>query len=96
MQLENQKSKAARQRTTNKDLPPGSQDGNRFRRHFIPTFIKLVAAGNDPWVIVDKDAVILLQRAWKKIYRDVELVVTVNDSVFYNVSHTSEYFTCLN
>jgi hypothetical protein len=44
--LKDHNSKAAR-RGTNKDLPSGCQDGNQFRRHFIPTFLKLAAAGSD-------------------------------------------------
>ena len=89
-------SKAVR-RGTNKDLPPRCQDGNRFCRHFIPTFLKLAAAGDDPWVVVDKETVNMLQMAWKKVYgKDIELVVMVNDSVFYNVSRPSTHALYLN
>ena len=93
---EEQTSKASR-RGTNKDLPPRCQDGNRFCHHFIPTFLKLAAAGDNPWVIEDQEAVNMLQTAWKKVYgKDIELVVMVNDSVFLNVSCTSKHVIYLN
>jgi hypothetical protein len=77
----------ARQRSSNKNLPAGSQDGNRYRRHFIPTLLKLVAALNEPWVLVDTESVTIMQKTWRKIYGErVEHVFIVNDPVFKNVS----------
>jgi hypothetical protein len=77
---------AIRCRATKNDLPPSCQEGGRFRRHFIPTVFMCVATGNDPWVLVEKDVIDIIQRAWKKIYSET-ITITTESSVFHNVSH---------
>jgi hypothetical protein len=73
-QLKKQNSKV-RQRATNKDLPPGCQDGKHFRRKFIPTLTKHVAGRKDPWVIAEDELLILLKKTWKKVFPESEYVI---------------------
>ena len=42
-------------------LPPGADDGNRFRAAFIPTYKQWVGMQANPWVILDSIAIDVLQ-----------------------------------
>jgi hypothetical protein len=92
IRMESAERTIARLRSSNKDLPMGSQDNNRFRRHFIPTLLKRIAALGDPWVLVDTESVTIMQKVWRRIYSDeVKHTFVVNDPVFKNVSCVSDF-----
>jgi hypothetical protein len=47
---------------TNKDLPDGVHNKDRWHQKFIPTFLWWVAKQLDPWNLDDNDVVIALQQ----------------------------------
>jgi hypothetical protein len=86
---------------TNRDLPPGSQDANVWRRVFIPTYIVFVANYSNPWSVKDKDALVALQHVWNTVYlnpkKNLGLAHTVEhqDSVFSIVRDMYEPVSCI-
>ncbi|MGH7238924.1 MAG: hypothetical protein ACREHG_02540 [Candidatus Saccharimonadales bacterium] len=85
----------------NGDLPVGCEKGNAWRRNYIPTYITLVAASEDPWFVEDEHAVEQMQEAWDVIYLNgttgdnIPHTVELNQAVFCIVSplHLSELTT---
>jgi hypothetical protein len=53
---------------TNAHLPQGCQDVNRWRRVFVPTYIRFVASYDNPWTVRDEDSVSAMQAIWNKVY----------------------------
>jgi hypothetical protein len=77
-------------RATNKDLPPGYNDGNQWTCKFLPTYLK-VLGGNQPnaWSLEsDKENLCILQSIWNKVYRSPRLphVVVQGGGVWRQVS----------
>jgi hypothetical protein len=71
------------QKSTNKDLPNGCQDGQRWRRRFIPTYMRYIAGSEDPWTIDDDKAQEVLQQIWIGVYgAKLRYTVEINDAVF--------------
>jgi hypothetical protein len=71
------------QKFTNKALPDGCQDGNRWRRIFIPTYIHFVADCENPWSVNSDKAVAAMQKIWNTVYgKSIPHTVQVNQAVF--------------
>lgn len=58
----------AGQKWTLADLPKDCCQNNLFHKHFIPTYIKFVAQGSDPWTIEDLMAITTMQKIWTAVY----------------------------
>jgi hypothetical protein len=69
----------------NSHLPAGCQDGNRWRRVFVPTYIGFVAGYRDPWTVNDKNAVAIMQAIWNKVYE--------NPRIAYQIEPQQEVFS---
>ena len=75
-------------KSQNRYLPHGSQDGNVWRRVFVPTYFTFIAAYDDPWVVKDKDAIQALQKIWNHVYVgrqnsvDIPHTILVHKAVF--------------
>jgi hypothetical protein len=63
----NQETKS-RKRATMQDLPPGSNHENAWTRLLVPNFIRLIMAGEHPWVIDDSVIISDLQAVWNHVY----------------------------
>jgi hypothetical protein len=71
---------------TNKDLPRGCQDGNLWRRRFIPTYMTFVASYNQVWSVIDGDAIDAMQKIWDQIYgQKIPHTIELHDAVFQTV-----------
>jgi hypothetical protein len=78
-------SKSCSGRKKNQDLPAGCLD--LWRSCFIPTWHWALGFYDDPWVINDDDAVVIMQKIWDVVYKGVvSHTIVVNDAVFAIVS----------
>ena len=66
---------------SNKDLPDGVHNKERWHRKFIPTFLWWVAKQSDPWNLDDDDVVIALQQIWDVIYPNIAYKVEIKGAV---------------
>ena len=72
---------------TSADLPKDCSQNNLFRKHFIPTYIKFVAQGCDPWTINDLTAVTAMQKIWAAVYRKtIPYTISTDCPVFAIIS----------
>lgn len=67
---------------TNKDLPNGVHDKDRWHKHFIPTFLWWAGRQQDPWNLPDDDVVDALQEIWDVLYKKIPHSVEAKDAVF--------------
>lgn len=66
---------------SNKDLPNGVHDNDRWHKHFIPTFLWWVGKQADPWNLADEDVVHALQEIWNVVYKKIPYEVEQKDAV---------------
>ncbi|KAI0247968.1 hypothetical protein BJV78DRAFT_1285175 [Lactifluus subvellereus] len=65
------------------DLPEACTANNLFRKSFIPTYIKFVAQGSDPWTVNDLAAVAAMQKIWTAVYgKTIHYTVSTDGPVF--------------
>jgi hypothetical protein len=71
----------------NDDLPTGSVEGGVWRRVFVPSYIACIASYDDPWTILDNEAVKILQLTFDAVYKGVPSHnVKASGAVHYIVS----------
>jgi hypothetical protein len=91
IKTENKNSGRATTKFNNSHLPSGCQDGNRWRRIFVPTYITFVAGYDNPWSVTDDDAVPAMQAIWNKVYDNPKIThkIEAQQAVFSVVSSLS-------
>ena len=74
----------------NSHLPDGCQNGTRWHRVFVPTYIRFVASYNNPWTVIDTDAVRAMQVIWNKVYDQPKIVcqIETHEAVYSVVCHS--------
>jgi hypothetical protein len=78
--------KGRAQKFNNKDLPEGCQDQLKWRRRYVPTYLRFLSSYTKVWTISDNDAVTAMQKIWDDIYGDqIPYNVNVNSAVFKTV-----------
>jgi hypothetical protein len=69
------------------DLPEACHTNNLFRKSFIPTYIKWVSQGRNPWTVDDLAAVTAMQKIWNTVYRNtIHYTISTNSPAFAIVS----------
>ncbi len=58
----------SRKRATIQDLPEGANNDSAWTRLVIPNFIRLLLAGEQPWLIGDDIIISELQNIWDHVY----------------------------
>lgn len=66
---------------SNRDLPDGVHEKDRWHRHFIPTFLCWVGRQPDPWNLPDNQVVAALQQIWDVVYKKIPYTVEPKDAV---------------
>ena len=74
----------------NEHLPKCCMEGNRWRKHFVSTYIWFVSFQRDPWNIPDTTACKAMQMIWDAIY-DEPYTIQINGPVFGVVSESYCY-----
>src|ERR1700720_1984943 len=79
----------------NKDLPNGIHKEDRWRKHFIPTFLLWLGWQANSWNVPDDEVVNALQKIWNVVYKKIPYKVKQKDAVcavvrinFFNVPDT--------
>jgi hypothetical protein len=72
---------------TTADLPEACHTNNLFRKSFIPTYIKWVSQGRNPWTVDDLDAVAAMRKIWNAVYGNtIRYTISTDGPVFAIVS----------
>ena len=78
--------KGRAQKLNNKHLPEGCQDDLKWRRRYVPTYLRFLSSYPKVWTIADNEAVKAMQKIWNVIYGDeIPYDVNVNCAVFKTV-----------
>ncbi|GBE77215.1 hypothetical protein SCP_0100870 [Sparassis crispa] len=81
------KTKPAKGKKKNVDLPMGAKAGQRWLHVFLPTLMKYMGTLDNPWVIGDAELVDALQIIWNTVYPRLEYEVRPdNDCAVFNVA----------
>lgn len=85
-----------RAKLTKEDLPVWMRKNDRWRRVFLPTFLRLIGNSSSPWIIHDDVLIDLLQHLVDAVYKDFQAssnyVITRKDVVFELVSAYPYHF----
>jgi hypothetical protein len=69
------------------NLPAGCNENNLFHKCFIPTYIKFLAEGGDPWTMDELTVVTAMQKIWNAVYgKKIPYMITTDCPVFAIVS----------
>jgi hypothetical protein len=75
---------------TNQDLPEGANKDAAWTRLVVPNFIRLLLAGEQPWLIGDDVFISELQKVWNHVYgRSLPFIITKGTASFKIVSNLS-------
>lgn len=66
---------------SNRDLPDGVHEKDRWHKNFIPTFLWWVGQQQDPWNLPDDEVITALQQIWNVVYKKIPYTVEPKDAV---------------